>query len=78
MIPHQSWAAFCTILDLSFCLWNQGTLLESVNLATVQQAPAGAMLQLGNCMKWLEATLADKNNPNNSRDRTSIMLLTVN
>ena len=62
MIPHKS-RKFRTILDLSFRLRHKGKLLESVNSATVKQAPAEAMVQLGNCVKRLVATLADNYNP---------------
>ena len=62
MIPHKS-RKFRTILDLSFRLRHRGKLLESVNSATVKQAPAEAMVQLGNCVKRLVATLADNYNP---------------
>ena len=37
--------------------------MESVNSATKQQALAEAMIQLGNCMKQLVATLADNYDP---------------
>ena len=62
MIPHKS-RAFRTILDLSFRLKHQGKLMESVNSATVQQAPAEAMIQLGHCMKRLVALLAENHDP---------------
>ena len=62
MIPHKS-RKFRTILDLSFRLRHKGKLLESVNSATVKQAPAEAMVQLGNCIKRLVATLAENFNP---------------
>ena len=38
--------------------------MESVNSTTVQQSPAEAMIQLGNCMKILVATLTDNQDPN--------------
>ena len=62
MIPHKS-RKFRTILDLSFRLRHKGKLLESVNSATVKQAPAEAMVQLGNCIRRLVATLADNYDP---------------
>ena len=62
MIPHKS-RAFRTILDLSFRLKHNGKLMESVNSATVQRAPAKAMVQLGHCMKRLVALLADNHDP---------------
>ena len=62
MIPHKS-RAFRTILDLSFRLRHRGKLMESVNSATVKQAPAEAMVQLGHCIQRLIATLADNFNP---------------
>ena len=62
MIPHKS-RKFRTILDLSFRLRHNGRLLESVNSATVKQAPAESMIQLGNCIKRLVATLADNYDP---------------
>lgn len=58
MIPHKS-RAFRTILDLSFRLRHLGKLMESVNSATVKQAPAESMVQLGNCVQRLIALLAD-------------------
>ena len=62
MIPHKS-RAFRTILDLSFQLRHKDILLDSVNSATVQQAPAESMIQLGKCVQRLIATLADNYNP---------------
>ena len=62
MIPHKS-RAFRTILDLSFRLRHQGKLMESVNSATVKQAPAESMVQLGHCVQRLIATLADNYDP---------------
>ena len=38
MIPHKS-RSYLTILDLSFQLQHRGTLMKSVNLATLKQAP---------------------------------------
>ena len=46
MISHKS-RSFRTILDLSFRLCHLGKLMESVNSATVKQAPATSMIQLG-------------------------------
>ena len=63
MIPHK-FRTFTAILDLSFHLRHKGKLLESVNAAMVQQAPAEAMIQLGTCTKCLVATLADNYDPN--------------
>ena len=37
--------------------------MELVNSATKQQAPAEAMVQMGNCMKCLVSTLADNYDP---------------
>lgn len=62
MIPHKS-RSFRTILDLSFRLRHLGKLMESVNSATVQQAPAESMIQLGQCVQRLIAFLADNYNP---------------
>ena len=64
MIPHKS-RQFQTILDLSFQLQHKGKLMESVNSTTVKQAPAEAMIQLGNYIKHLVATLADNYDTNN-------------
>ncbi len=58
MIPHKS-RSFRTILDLSFRLRHKGSLLNSVNSATKLQAPAEAMVQLGNCVQRLVALMAD-------------------
>lgn len=52
MIPHKS-RSYRTILDLSFRLRHLGKLMESVNSATVQQAPAESMIQLGQCVQRL-------------------------
>ena len=62
MIPHKS-RSFRTILDLSFRLRHLGTLMESANSATVKQAPAESMVQLGNCVQRIIALLADNYNP---------------
>ena len=63
MIPHKS-RSFWTILDLSFHLRYKGKLLESVNSATNKLAPAEAMVQLGNCVQQLVATMAENYDPN--------------
>ena len=63
MIPHKS-RVFRTILDLSFCLKHEEKIMESINSASVQQAPAEAMVQLSKCMKCLVALLADNRDPN--------------
>ena len=62
MIPHKS-RSYRTILDLSFRLRHLGKLMESVNSATVKQAPAESMVQLGNCVQRLIALLADNYDP---------------
>ena len=62
MVPHKS-RQFRTILDLSFGLRYKGKLLESVNSSTVKQAPAEAMVQLGQCIQRLIATIADNYDP---------------
>lgn len=62
-IPHKS-RLFRTILDLSFQLRYKGTKLPSVNSATKKQAPAEAMVQLGECVKRIIATLAENYDPN--------------
>ena len=62
MIPHKS-RSFRTILDLSFRLRHLGKLMESVNSATVKQAPAESMVQLGNCVQRIIALLADNYDP---------------
>jgi len=62
MIPHKS-RSFRTILDLSFRLHHFGKLMESVNSATVKQAPAESMVQLGYCVQRLVALLADNYDP---------------
>ncbi len=64
MIPHKS-RSFRTILDLSFRLRYQGKLMPSVNSASVRQAPAESMVQLGQCIQRLVATLADNYDPEN-------------
>ena len=63
MIPHKS-RSFRTILDLSFQLRHMGKLMDSVNSATVKQAPAESMIQLGQCVQRLIALLADNYDPN--------------
>jgi len=62
MIPHKS-RSFRTILDPSFRLHHLGKLTESVNSATVKQAPAESMIQLGQCVQRLIALLADNYDP---------------
>lgn len=62
MVPHKS-RKFRTILDLSFRLRYKGRLLQSVNSASEQLAPAEAMIQLGNCIKRLVALMADNEDP---------------
>jgi hypothetical protein len=52
-IPHKS-KAFCSILDLSFCLQlKHGGFLNSVNKATVKLAPQGALDQLGHALSQI-------------------------
>jgi len=58
MIPHKS-RSYRTILNLSFRLRHLGKLMESVNSATVKQAPAESMVQLGNCVQRMISLLAD-------------------
>ena len=62
MIPHKS-RAYRTILDLSFRLRHLGKLMQSVNSATVKQAPAESMVQLGQCVQRIIALLADNYDP---------------
>jgi len=62
MIPHKS-RSFRTILDLSFQLRHLGKRMESGNTATVKQAPAESMVQLGNCVQQIIALLADNYDP---------------
>jgi len=53
----QSSQAYCTILDLSFILLLGGLHLPSVNAATILQADAHAMKELGNDVPRLIATM---------------------
>ena len=62
IIPHKS-RSYRTILDLSFRPRHLGKLMESVNSATVKQAPAESMVQLGNCVQRMIVLLADKYDP---------------
>ena len=62
LVPHKS-RSFRTILDLSFSLKYKGGIVPSVNSTTVKQAPAEAMVQLGNCLKRIVYTLAANFNP---------------
>lgn len=62
-VPHKS-RLFRMILDLSFRLQYKGQKIPSVNSATKLLAPAEAMVQLGQCIKRLIATLADNFDPN--------------
>ena len=62
MIPHKS-RKFRTILDLSFRLRHRNKLLPSVNSNTALLAPAEAMIQLGQCIHRIIATMADNYNP---------------
>ncbi len=63
MIPHKS-RSFRTILDLSFRLRLRNILMQSVNSATVKQAPAESMVQLGNCIQRIVDILARNYDPN--------------
>ena len=62
MIPHKS-RAYRTILDLSFQLRHLRKLMQSVNSATVKQAPAESMVQLSQCVQRIIALLADNYDP---------------
>ena len=62
MIPHKS-KEFRIILNISFRLQHVEKLMESVNLATVKQAPAESMVQTGECFQRLIAFLADNYDP---------------
>ena len=67
MIPHKS-QSYCKILDLSFQILHRGKIIQSVNSATVKQAPSEEMIHMGQCVQRLIATLLgnyDKNNPFN-------------
>lgn len=61
-IPHKS-RLFRTILDLSFQLRYRKRKLESVNSATLLQAPYESMVQLGHCVERMVATLAEHCDP---------------
>ena len=50
MIPHKS-QSYRTILNLYFQLQHRGTMMQSVNSATVKQAPAEAMVHLVQCVQ---------------------------
>ena len=62
MIPHKS-RSFRTILDLSFRLRNKQKLFPSVNSNTTLLAPAESMVQLGQCLHRIIATMADNYDP---------------
>ena len=62
MIPHKSKKYRC-ILDLSFTLHEKGKTFTSVNATTNKHTPTQAMSQLGHCLSWLVATMADNYNP---------------
>ena len=59
MIPHKS-RKFRAILDLSFNLRAAKEKTASVNDTTRKQAPAEAMKELGNVVKWILATMEDR------------------
>ena len=63
MIPHKS-RKFRAILDLSFTLRAQTHKRESVNDSTIKQAPAAAMNELGNVIKWILARMEDTRRSN--------------
>ena len=50
MILHKS-QSYRTIFDLSFQLQHRGTMMQSVNSATVKQAPEEAMIHLVQCVQ---------------------------
>ena len=62
MVPHKS-RKFRTILDLSFALRIPKGVIPSVNETTTKQAPAESMVQLGECIKRIVATMAKNYNP---------------
>jgi hypothetical protein len=61
-IPHKS-KSFRVILDLSFNLFCEGKVFPSVNEATTKLAPQQSMVQLGNCLKRIIATMNENYNP---------------
>lgn len=61
-IPHKL-RSYRTILDLSFRIRYKKGRLPSVNGSTVLQAPAEAMVQLGNCIQRIIETMADNFDP---------------
>ena len=63
MIPHKS-KLFRAILDLSFKLTHKGKSYPSVNEHTVIQSKPQAMVQLGQSIKRIVATMADNYHPN--------------
>ena len=62
LVPHKS-RQWRTILDLSFSLRYKGGIIPSVNSSTVKQAPAEAMVQLGQCFQRILYTMATNYNP---------------
>ena len=64
MIPHKSKLYRC-ILDLSFSLLHKGERLTSVNDSTVKLSKPQAMVQLGQSLKRIIATVADAWTPTN-------------
>ena len=65
MVPHKS-RKFRTILDLSFALKFIKEVIPSVNETTTKQAPAESMVQLGECIKRIVATMSKNHNPKSS------------
>ena len=62
LVPHKS-RKFRTILDLSFNLRYKGSIIPSVNSSTTKQAPAEAMVQLGQCLQRIIHTMATNYDP---------------
>jgi hypothetical protein len=62
LVPHKS-RKFRTILDLSFNLRYKGSIIPSVNSSTTKQAPAEAIVQLGQCLQRIKHTMATNYDP---------------
>ena len=67
MIPQKP-RSYCKLLDLSFQIWHRGTMMKSVNSEVVKHAPAEAMIQLGQCVKWLIVTHVDNYDKNTTSE----------
>ena len=65
MIPHKS-KSYRKILEPLFQLQHRGKIMQSLNLEMVKHAPPQEIIQLGQCVQRLIATLAENYDKNTS------------